>query len=163
MTRRLASSGRNLVTGSSNDNLPSSYSIIAAREVIGLVIDAIRKMASRRKSRFWATFCLPNAPAYVVECRSTTIATTAGTSPLATRPRRKSSRAACGTAAGGAAMDATSTSETVKDTNQPFISTLQARPSPSEHTHDIGPRNDKRLVRFEVTHEDCRDFRRDHR
>ena len=46
-TRISASSGSHRLTGSVSVNLPSSISVIAADTVIGLVIDAIRKMVSR--------------------------------------------------------------------------------------------------------------------
>ena len=49
-TRRLASSGSSRSTGSSSLNLPSSTSIITAAAVIALVIEAMRKIVSRRMS-----------------------------------------------------------------------------------------------------------------
>ena len=53
--------GRYFDTGSSTPTFPSSTSIITAVEVIGLVIDAMRKMESFCIARSRATSCLPNA------------------------------------------------------------------------------------------------------
>ena len=44
---QLASLGRYLPTGSARSSLPSSCSIMIATDTIGLVMDAIEKMASR--------------------------------------------------------------------------------------------------------------------
>ena len=50
-TRRFASSGSRSSTGSSSRSLPSSTRIIAATAVTGFVIDAMRKIVSRRYGR----------------------------------------------------------------------------------------------------------------
>ena len=71
-TLRSASSGRSRSTGSSNASAPSSTSIIVARARIGLVIDVMRKIVSRRIGSL-----LPNA--------ITPIASTLTSSPCATR------------------------------------------------------------------------------
>ena len=46
LTFRPANSGMCLATGSSSAHLPSSHSIIIAAPMIGLVIEAMRKMES---------------------------------------------------------------------------------------------------------------------
>ena len=49
LTLRASNSGMCLATGSSSAHLPSSHSIIIAAPVIGLVIEAMRKMLSVRQ------------------------------------------------------------------------------------------------------------------
>ena len=68
-TRESANDGMNFETGSFSSKAPSSYSIIAATEVIGLVIENIRTIESlvhsvpASRSRWpavlWCTTCPP--------------------------------------------------------------------------------------------------------
>ena len=58
---RPLNSGRYFSTGSSTESLPSSWSIMTAVAVIGLVIEAIQKMASGRIGLSAAMSALPIA------------------------------------------------------------------------------------------------------
>ena len=61
-TVRFASSGRYFSAGSSRAKRPCSNSCIAATDVTGLVIEAIRKIASAVIGRSWPTSALPKTP-----------------------------------------------------------------------------------------------------
>ena len=62
-TRRLASSGIQREIGSASEILPSSMSIKAATEVIGLVIEAMRNNVSDRIGVFVSISHQPSASA----------------------------------------------------------------------------------------------------
>lgn len=66
-TRELLNAGMNFDTGSVSSSFPSSYSIMSAMLVTGLVIDAMRNIVSVRIGVFAATSWNPEA------CTSTTL------------------------------------------------------------------------------------------
>ncbi len=82
-TLRSAISGSSRSTGSSRRSLPSSTRIIAATAVIGLVMDAIRKMLSRFRGVPRSRSCMPTTSTWVSPRRSIRVMAPA-TSPLST-------------------------------------------------------------------------------
>src|SRR5438067_2025681 len=93
ITRTPENSGRYLVTGSSTSSRPSSRSIITTADVIGLVIDAIRKIASGSSAAPAATSRVPAACRYSTRSALATTATAAGTRPSSTALWRNASSA----------------------------------------------------------------------
>src|SRR6266511_382743 len=92
-TRRSASSGRSRSTGSSRRTTHSSSRIIVATAVIGLVIDEMRKIVSRRTAAPPSTAVAPITSTCASPRRLTT-ATSPGTSPRSTYPTMMSWRRA---------------------------------------------------------------------
>src|SRR6266446_4585828 len=84
-TRRSASSGKSRSTGSSSRSLHSSTRIIAAAAVIGLVIEAMRKIVSRSTGSPSPSVFMPSASTCTSPCRLTS-ATRHGTSLRSTNP-----------------------------------------------------------------------------
>ena len=84
MTGRLSKPVIYFDTGSSSFSLPSSRSIMIATEVIGLVIEAMLKMASTDMGTLRSASSLPAAPSYSTPSRSTTSAVTPAVSSRAT-------------------------------------------------------------------------------
>ncbi len=82
-TLRSANSGSSRSTGSSSRSLPSSTRIIAATAVIGLDIEAMRKMVSRRMGVLRSRSCRPTTSTWVSPRRSIRVMAPA-TSPLST-------------------------------------------------------------------------------
>ena len=80
-TFRLASSGSHSSTGSSSRNRRSSRRIIAATAVIGLVVDARRKIVSRRMGA-----APPKASVPIVSARTSPSETTSATRPGSSPP-----------------------------------------------------------------------------
>jgi hypothetical protein len=67
---------------------PSSTRIIAAAAVTGLVIEAMRKIVSRRIGVAWARSCTPATSTCTKFARATSAATAPAISPLPTWKRR---------------------------------------------------------------------------